>query len=258
MALPLALLTNDDGVDSHFFAALVAAAQTHFEVVVAAPREQQSWIGRALSRRRDVAVEAVQHPASGWAIHGTPTDAVNIALHHLLPRRPDVILSGMNIGYNLGSPLLLSSGTIAAALEGALLGIPSVAASQAVPRELFEAIHEADGQAPEAVEASLRESCRHAAAFARELVGQANETFIVHNLNYPMPTRPDSRLVRTRAGRRPAACLFQPAGPDNYRFGTSAPQGLPREEGSDRDALLAGHISHTVLNFSEIGRSKER
>ena len=99
---PHALVTNDDGIESAFLHRLVEALLPDFQVSVAAPAFEQSWIGRAISRRREV--EVIQSPSifpsgvDAWAISGTPTDCVNIALGNLLPKLPDIVISGINIG----------------------------------------------------------------------------------------------------------------------------------------------------------------
>ena len=125
---PLALVTNDDGIDSAFLHRLVEALAKDFEVAVAAPAFEQSWIGRAISRRTEVEViPSPSHFPSGvqaWAVSGTPTDCVNIALGNLLDRQPDIVVSGINIGFNTTETLILCSGTIAGAMEGAQWGLP--------------------------------------------------------------------------------------------------------------------------------------
>ena len=116
---PHALVTNDDGIDSIFLHRLVDALLPDFRVSVAAPAFEQSWIGRAVSRHREV--EVLQSPAlfpegvDAWAISGTPTDCVNIALGNLVQGPVDIVLSGINIGFNTTETLILSSGTVAGA-----------------------------------------------------------------------------------------------------------------------------------------------
>jgi 5'-nucleotidase len=101
---PHLLVTNDDGIESAFLHRLVAALLPKFKVSVAAPAFEQSWIGRAISRHQEIEVlcGASHFPAevTAWAINGTPTDCVNIALGHLLERPADAVVSGINIGYN--------------------------------------------------------------------------------------------------------------------------------------------------------------
>src|SRR5688572_14801612 len=120
------LVTNDDGVHSEGIRALADALKHLGDITVVAPIQEASAIGHALTLRRPLRVETV-HPGV-FAVDGTPTDCVNIAVTHVLKKKPDLIVSGINKGWNLGDDVTYS-GTVAAALEGALLGIPSIAVS---------------------------------------------------------------------------------------------------------------------------------
>ena len=120
------LVTNDDGVNSDGIRALAEVLRPLGEVTVVAPIQEASAIGHALTLRRPLRLEVV-HP-DVYAVDGTPTDCVNIAITHVLKAKPDLIVSGINKGWNLGDDVTYS-GTVAAALEGALLGIPSIAVS---------------------------------------------------------------------------------------------------------------------------------
>lgn len=121
------LVTNDDGIHSPGIHALAAALERLGEVVVVAPLTEASAIGHALTLRRPLRLETF---APGrHAVDGTPTDCVNIALKVILEGvRPDMVVSGINKGYNLGDDVTYS-GTVAGALEGALLGVPAIAVS---------------------------------------------------------------------------------------------------------------------------------
>ena len=127
---PHALITNDDGIQSAFLHRLVDALLPHFRVSVAAPAFEQSWSGRSMTRHGEI--EVIRSPSyfpaqvEAWAISGTPTDCVNIALGNLLPEKPDIVLSGINIGYNTTETLILSSGTVAGAIEGVLWNLPAM------------------------------------------------------------------------------------------------------------------------------------
>ena len=121
MERPLALVTNDDGIDSPFLHGLVNALTEDFEVLVAAPAREQSWSSRSFTRRGDIAVkERTDLPWPAWSIDGTPSDCVNLACGNLVSRRPAVVVSGLNVGFNVSLPLILASGTVAAALEGSM------------------------------------------------------------------------------------------------------------------------------------------
>src|SRR5215831_11319095 len=120
------LITNDDGVHSPGLKALAQAIAPLGEITVTAPMTEASAIGHALTLRHPLRIE---HIAPGiYAVDGTPTDCVNVAITHILKGKPDLIVSGVNTGWNLGDDVTYS-GTVSGALEGALLGIPSIAVS---------------------------------------------------------------------------------------------------------------------------------
>lgn len=120
------LVTNDDGVHSPGLKAAAAALRRLGEVIVVAPMREASAIGHALTLYHPLRLEEL---ADGrYAVDGTPTDCVNIAIAQVLGGRPDLVVSGINKGLNVGDDVTYS-GTVAGALEGALLGVPSVAVS---------------------------------------------------------------------------------------------------------------------------------
>src|SRR5688500_17737419 len=120
------LVTNDDGVHAEGIRALADALQTLGDITVVAPIQEASAIGHALTLRRPLRIETIG--PNVFAIDGTPTDCVNIAITHVLKGKPDLIVSGINKGWNLGDDVTYS-GTVSGALEGALLSIPSIAIS---------------------------------------------------------------------------------------------------------------------------------
>lgn len=124
--MPRILVTNDDGVHSEGIKALVNALRPLGEVVVVAPIQEASAIGHALTLRRPLRIETIGPDV--YAVDGTPTDCVNLAITHVLKAKPDLIVSGINKGWNLGDDVTYS-GTVSGALEGALLEIPSIAVS---------------------------------------------------------------------------------------------------------------------------------
>jgi 5'-nucleotidase len=126
---PLVLLSNDDGVVSPGIRAMREALSGQAEVIVVAPETEQSASSHSLSLHRPLRLRSVE--AGVFAVDGTPADCVYVALHastRVLPRKPDLVVSGINHGLNLGQDAFYS-GTIAAAREGALRGIPALAAS---------------------------------------------------------------------------------------------------------------------------------
>lgn len=120
------LCTNDDGFLAHGLKCLVAAAEPLGEVTVVAPDREQSATSHSLTLHHPV--RPIKRGERRWQIDGTPTDCVMLAVEALMPERPDFVLSGVNHGQNMGEDVLYS-GTVAAAMEGISLGIPSIAIS---------------------------------------------------------------------------------------------------------------------------------
>src|SRR6185436_10771537 len=120
------LLTNDDGYFSPGITALATALEKLGDVTIVAPQSEASAVGHALTLRRPLRLERVS--AHVYSVDGTPTDCVNIAIDEVLPHKPDLIVSGINKGLNIGDDVTYS-GTVAGALEGALLGYQAIAVS---------------------------------------------------------------------------------------------------------------------------------
>jgi 5'-nucleotidase len=256
------LVTNDDGIESVFLHELVHALRAGgHELFVVAPKREQSWVGAAKSRNRPVQVEAGDRGLGcpTWIVDGTPSDGVNIAVGHLLPRDLviDAVLSGINVGLNASLGFIIASGTIAGAWEGALHGLPAVAFSQDLSGEIYDRL-KASGDRPDAdLLATLRCSAQHAAHLAPQLAAATlPRSFIVHNVNFPLPCRPDTPVHRTVPARVVVPGLFSPAADDGthrliFRLGDDL---SPPEPLTDRGALSAGYISHTVLDYKKLGQ----
>ena len=124
---PLILITNDDSIEAKGLRHLVDCVRTMGDIYVVAPNQPHS--GQSSAFTVNAPLRIIEHPdyndAVMRSVTGTPVDCVKLAMHHVLPRRPDIILSGINHGSNAGNSIIYS-GTMGAALEGCMLGIPSV------------------------------------------------------------------------------------------------------------------------------------
>jgi len=125
------LLTNDDGIGSDGINHLYEIFRQSNKVVIIAPETEMSATSHSISLHTPLRVKKIDD--THFAVNGTPTDCINIALFHILKEYPDLIISGINHGPNLGTDVTYS-GTVAAALEGAILGIKSIAASCVDPK----------------------------------------------------------------------------------------------------------------------------
>jgi 5'-nucleotidase len=255
------LVTNDDGIESVFLHELVRALRAAgHEIFVVAPKREQSWIGAAKSRHRPVHVESADRGLGcpTWVVDGTPCDSVNIAIGHLLPADLplDGVLSGINIGLNVSLGFIIASGTIAGAWEGSLHGLPAIAFSQDMTPELYDQLKAAGGKPEARLHAMLRISAAHAARLAPQLTAATlHRSFIVHNVNFPLGCRADAPVHRTVPARVVVPGLFSPAADDGthrliFRLGDDL---SPPDPMTDRAALAAGVISHTILDYKTLG-----
>lgn len=234
------LIANDDGYLAPGISALVQACQGLGDIDVIAPEQNASGTSNALSLTRPLTVhEARGEPVQGFRfVNGTPSDSVHIALTGLLPHKPDLVLSGINQGANMGDDTLYS-GTVAAAMEGFLFGIPAIAFSQA--EKGWTHLDAAARTARKIVEAVLESVVNRPPAQRPWL------------LNVNIPNRPDADelpWVTTRLGRRHASegviRQISPRGEPVYWIG---PAGDAREagEGTDFHAVANGLVSITPL-----------
>ena len=226
------LVTNDDGVFSEGIKLLAEAlAQiAAVEVVVVAPDREQSATGHSLTLRHPLRLQELR---PGWfAVDGTPTDCVNLAVLGLMrDHRPDLVVSGINFGTNLGDDVTYS-GTVSAAFEGNLLDLPSVAFSQEI-REGF----------------SFEAAARFARLFIETLLEEPLEPGLLLNVNIPGTAIQGVRL--TRLGRRRYAQVvtekLDPRGKKYYWIA-----GTPEwsyEDGTDQAAIHDGWVSVTPLHL---------
>ncbi len=231
------LLTNDDGIQSAGLLALKRALESEHEVVVLAPDRNWSAAGhsRKLHEPLTVRALALEDGSSVTVSDGTPSDCVALALLGLVPGRPDLVLSGINRGPNVGSDVTYS-GTVAAAMESVLLGVPGIAVSL-------------DGYSGW--------DFAFAADFARRLAGEVGRRGlppgVLLNVNVPkVPADQVQGVALTRLGQRTYreewVLIEEREGTRRYRLEGSPPTGelIP---GTDVAALEAGYVSITPLHL---------
>jgi 5'-nucleotidase len=234
------LIANDDGYLAPGIAALVQACEGLGTIDVIAPEQNASGTSNALTLTRPLTMfEARGEHVKGFkVINGTPSDCVHVALTGLLERRPDLVVSGINNGANMGDDTLYS-GTVAAAMEGYLFGIPAIAFSQA---------EKGWGQL-DAAAATARSIIQQVLASMSHGGAQPSPWL----LNVNIPNRADAATlprVITKLGRRhasePVIRQQSPRGETLYWIG---PAGDAREagEGTDFHAVAAGSVSITPL-----------
>ncbi len=223
----LLLITNDDGIHATGIEALAEALSPLGQVVMIAPDRNRSGVGHAISLHDPL--RSHQHGPNRFSVEGTPADCVYLAVHQLLPRKPDILISGINAGPNLSYDVHYS-GTVGAAFEGTLLGIDSVAVSLIQPKSGYA----------------------RAAEFVHKLVLQIlahrlprNTTL---NVNVPggAPTRWQTTFLGHRLFRHAVHPRRDPRGGSYFWIGgvPDQPHDIP---GSDCNAVAEGLISVTPL-----------
>ena len=233
------LLTNDDGFHAEGFEALRAiAAELSDDVWVAAPEVEQSGASRALTLSRPIRVQQVR--PREWRVDGTPTDCVLLAVQDLMPERPDLILSGVNRGQNLAEDVTFS-GTVAGALQGMALGVPSIALSQAMMR-----FHDD-------LPALFQTAVAHGPGLIARLLEQGWPDGVVVNVNFPdAPPEAVTAVEVTRQGARDQGHMHAEKrtdlrGRDYFWMGFHGARGEP-PAGTDLAAVYGGRISITPLH----------
>lgn len=256
MGKPPIILTNDDGIDSHFLFTLAQALKKHFSVTVTAPLGEKSWIGRAFTRYGSVHVTSYEDGfgCPSYALDGTPSDCINIALSHITKTPPVAVISGINIGFNATLTSILSSGTIAGAIEGALWGLPAFAFSMQAPKDQFEEIRKAHGKLTGEAGTSLNNAAGHAADFVLKTLQKPNPPLLVHNVNYPEHTKPGIEMRKTKPALIKSTALFQPETKTSYHFAYPKSMEPHSLAGTDLEALEQGFISYTGLDYGKLKR----
>ncbi len=235
------LVTNDDGI---YAEGIQRLSQALFEsggycLTIIAPDHERSAVGHAITMHRPLRVEPahfLHNPAlTGWAVNGTPSDCVKLAVEALLEEKPDIIISGINRGSNLGTDVLYS-GTVSAAVEGIILGIPSVAVSL--------------------IGEGCSEDFLFAAEFIRDFVPHLMEEGLpagtLLNVNVPAGCGAVKGTRATRLGTRRYRNSFDrrtdPRGMTYYWLAGELIKG-EEEENSDVQAVRDGFISITPVHF---------
>ncbi len=225
------LLSNDDGYRAPGLVMLAEKLRSIAEVTLVAPERNRSGASNSLTLDRPLRLH--EFAQDSYALDGTPADCVNLALTGMLEKRPDLVIAGINAGENLGEDVLYS-GTVAAAMEGALLGYPALAISLAFQGETADY-----AEAAEVV-------CRLVAQFKMSPLPAGK----LVNINVPTGARCQGHLV-TRLGRRhrdaQSVRQLDPKNRPVYWIGAIGSPGFDAGPGTDFHAIANHYVSITPL-----------
>lgn len=241
------LITNDDGAQADGLVALRQALLEVAEVTVVAPDRPRSACGHSITLHKPLRVTPTTLPdgSAGWSSNGTPSDCVTLALLDVMREAPpDLVFSGINHGPNLGWDLTYS-GTVSAAMEAAILGVPAVAIS--VAWRFRRMVEEEEGPAPPI---DFTHAARYAVALAREIAARPLPPHTLLNVNVPNSAPRGVEITRQGIRRYPGKLekRTDPWGRGYYWLGGDDPVDV-REEGTDVHAIAEGRTSVTPVQL---------
>ncbi len=234
----LVLLTNDDGIYAPGLEALENKLRQVADVVTVAPATEQSGVAHTITFLRPLICKEVFQGdrRRGWAVEGSPADSVKIGCVELLPRRPDVVISGINSGLNAGINVLYS-GTVAAAIEGAFFGINSIAVSLEYDEH-----------------ANYTRAADMAWVVIEQLLAKQGPDAQLFNINIPTAAihNPIGLKVVPMGVERYGEAYIKRTDPKGrtYYWATNDPPPKPGNEESDLTALSKGYVTVTALQYN--------
>ena len=249
------LVSNDDSHDSPLFHMAIEALAKLGELSIAVPATEQSWKGKSMTRQGAIYVEDIQiHGLPAWSITGTPADCTNLAIHELMDEPPDIVVSGINIGKNVGLGFVFASGTVGACLEGNIAGIPGLALSQELRPEDFYHWDQHRAFRPETESFLADQVARLVPKVWHQFIDGHLDQKTTWNINFPyVDDVPEPEIQRTRLGMTYYGNCFVKRG-DQYHFGLSKAD-VDTTADTDDAALKAGHVSATLIDITDFGQN---
>lgn len=245
------LLTNDDGVGSPAVVPFARALGRLGVVTVCVPDGERSWTGKAVTRVGDVHLNEIEvDGVPVWTCSGYPADAAQLGIHATTPRLPDLVVSGINLGFNHGAAFLMSSGTIGAAVEGWISGLPAVAFSAGVSGDdVSWGDWLAEVESPSATErwAALAQTC--VTILDDILSAGLTDHADVVSVNLPFDATPETPRRLTSIARVGYDQLFRATAPGVYRHTFGAITEFADLAGTDVAVAGRGEVSITPVRL---------
>ena len=249
---PQVLVTNDDGADSPILVPLLRELSKLAELCIVVPAAECSWTSKSMSRFEPLVLAEIEcggFPAQ--TLTGKPADCANIGIHNICPEKPALVVSGINMGVNSGLAFTLSSGTIGAAVEGFLAGVPSAAFSLELPDPAF-ALWRRSRRLDPALDALVSAAVAVSADIAAEILrGGLPAGADMVAVNMPASTRRESPRCLTGLARTSYGPLFtRRATEPHFDYHSCQLQLVGDGANSDVEALERGAIAITPLHYS--------
>ena len=246
------LVTNDDGADSPLLVPLLRELAELAELCVVVPAAECSWTSKSMSRFEPLVLAEIE--CDGFPIQtltGKPADCAHIGIHNLCPAKPALVISGINMGVNSGLAFTLSSGTIGAAVEGFLTGVPSAAFSLELPEPAFALWRRSRRLGP-ALDALVAAAAAVTADIAAEILrGGLPAGADMIAVNMPASTKRESPRRMTGLAKTSYGPLFaRREGEPHFAYHSCQLQLIGDGANSDVEALACGAVAITPLSYS--------
>lgn len=247
------LLTNDDSHDSPLFLLAIELLKDFGEVSIVVPAQEQSWKGKSMTRFGTLYVDRIDlHGTAAWSVSGTPADCVNLGIWNLLERKPDVVVSGINIGHNTGLGFFMASGTLGACFEANIAGIPALALSQAMTYQDHRLWYGERTFNTESLARMTTNTRRMLPAIWRAHVEPAMDHAVTWNVNLPDHLE-EPVIVPARLGHTFYQRCFSQRGDQYYH--DLQPFEVDLEPDTDQAIVRTGRLSATLIDLTTIGQT---
>lgn len=250
------LLTNDDSIDSPLLELAIDFLRPRGNLKVVVPKDEQSWKGKSITRFSDMVMEPCTiHGVDGCSFTGTPADCTNFAIYNLYDGgKPDLVVSGINIGANTGLSFTWSSGTVGACLEANIAGVPALALSQTLDSVVFHEWSDNRSFSTETLD-RLRSQIDRMLTMTWERLSRRDDWLkepVTWNVNMPTTPADDCRPVPAYLGHALYGSIFKKRG-DIFVHDVDSP--VPDEAPqSDTAIVMSGHVSVTRLDMMSFGQ----
>ena len=250
------LVSNDDGYDSPLLAYLLDELKELGEIIVVVPSEEQSWTGKSISRSGEMRVTATE--ISGKKVScfsGRPADCVNYGVYHLYDEKPDLVISGINIGFNCGVSYILSSGTVGACLEANIAGIPALSLSRWMSSDTYQRwskerrFTEEDQMVIKAEVKAIMTELKAKLFSRNDFLSEA----VTWQVEMPQDLAKDWKLESAVLGHSFYGSLFEKGEDDLYRHFLQKHK-LDERPNADINIIARGNVSLTKLDIKQIGQ----
>lgn len=241
------LLTNDDGHGSVGIFPLLRELSKEFAVTMVAPSGQRSWVGKSISFHNEIELKKIKiGEYDAYSCTGTPADCVQIGLYDVLEKKPELVVSGINLGNNAGHGRILSSGTVGAAMEASIDGVKAVSVSLHIPDDIKDKTDFYDPKNYKMFENAAKIILK---VIKRVIDIDFGDGIDLISVNIPFDATVDSGFDITRPFRDPYGKLFERKGGSSFAHTNPSLEFSNPKEGTDLKALSEGKISITPISL---------